>query len=130
MLRILTRICEGHGTEQDLELLETLAPTVKAASLCGLGGSAPNPVLTALKYFRSEFEAHVRERRCPAGVCKALITLHIDETICKGCGQCVKVCAAGAISGKRKQPHRINSELCTSCSACRQVCTTDAIVVE
>ena len=130
MLRILTRICEGHGAEQDLELLEILAPTVKAASLCGLGGSAPNPVLTALKYFRSEFEAHVRERRCPAGVCKALITLRIDETVCKGCGQCVKVCAAGAISGKRKQPHRINSELCTSCSACRQVCTTDAIVVE
>jgi ferredoxin len=103
---------------------------VKGASLCGLGGSAPNPVLTTLRYFRSEFEAHIHQRKCPAGVCPNLITLRIDPNVCLGCGQCAKVCAAGAVSGKRKQPHRIDPALCTSCGACRQVCRTDAILVE
>jgi ferredoxin len=130
LLRILTRICDGQGIPGDLDLLEQLAPTVKAASLCGLGGTAPNPVLTALRYFRSEFEAHINERRCPAGVCKALIKLRIDPDVCRGCDQCAKVCAVGAISGERKQPHRIDQQICTSCGACRQVCTTGAIMVE
>ncbi len=130
MLGILTRICEGEGRAGDLDLLERLATTVKAASLCGLGGSAPNPVLTTLRYFRSEFEAHIRDKKCPAGVCRNLVRFRIDEDVCAGCDQCIKVCAVGAVSGKRKQPHRIDPALCTSCGACRQVCTTDAIRAE
>ena len=130
MLRILTRICEGEGTAGDLDLLERLATTVKSASLCGLGGSAPNPVLTTLRYFRSEFEAHIHDKKCPAGVCRKLVKFRIDPDVCAGCDQCIKVCSAGAVSGKRKQPHRIDPALCTSCGACRQVCTTDAIRAE
>jgi len=129
MLRILERICKGQGVPGDLELLEELATTVKAASLCGLGGSAPNPVLTTLRYFRSEYEAHIKEHRCPAGVCRDLIRLQINQETCLGCGQCVKVCAAGAVSGKRKQPHRIDPAKCTSCGACRQVCQTGSVQV-
>ena len=130
MLRILTRICDGEGRLEDLDLLERLATTVKAASLCGLGGSAPNPVLTTLRYFRHEFEAHIRDRKCPAGVCRNLVRFRIDPDVCAGCDQCIKVCGVGAVSGKRKQPHRIDPDLCTSCGSCRQVCTTDAIMAE
>ena len=128
MLRILTRICEGKARPDDLETLERLGETVKAASLCGLGGTAPNPVLSALRHFRSEFEAHVRDHQCPAGVCKNLTTFTVDAKACIGCGQCKKVCAVAAISGKAKSPHRIDAALCTRCGACRSVCPVEAVV--
>jgi len=130
MLRILNRICEGAGTPGDLALLERLARTVNQASLCGLGSTAPNPVLTALRYFREEFEAHINDRKCPAGVCRNLVTFRIEETICAGCDLCRKVCPVDAISGDRKKPHRIDVHICTRCGACRGVCTTDAVMVE
>jgi NADH:ubiquinone oxidoreductase subunit F (NADH-binding)/Pyruvate/2-oxoacid:ferredoxin oxidoreductase delta subunit len=128
MLHILTRICEGKGTPEELVLLEELARTVKTASLCGLGSTAPNPVLTTLHHFRTEFEAHVRERKCPAGVCRSLITLTIDEALCNGCAVCIKVCPANAISGERKALHRIDPDVCNRCGACRQACPTEAVV--
>ena len=128
LLRILERICDGKGTEDDLSTLERLAGTVKSASLCGLGGTAPNPVLTALRYFRDEFEAHVRDKKCPAGVCRSLITLQIDPELCNGCQLCAKVCPENVISGEPKQPHRIDVENCTRCGACRYVCPTEAVL--
>ncbi|MEW6720109.1 MAG: NADH-quinone oxidoreductase subunit NuoF [Thermodesulfobacteriota bacterium] len=130
MLRILTRICEGSGVPEDLEVLERLAKTVKSASLCGLGSTAPNPALTALRYFREEFEAHVRDRRCPAGVCRNLIRLRIDEALCTGCGRCVESCPVDAIRGEKKAPHRIDAAVCTRCGACRAVCPAEAVASE
>jgi NADH:ubiquinone oxidoreductase subunit F (NADH-binding)/NAD-dependent dihydropyrimidine dehydrogenase PreA subunit/(2Fe-2S) ferredoxin len=128
MLKILTRISEGQGTEEDLVVLERLARTIRSASLCGLGSTAPNPVLTALRHFRDEFEAHIRDKKCPAGVCRNLITLQIDASVCSGCGRCREVCAAGAIRGEPKKPHAIDAGLCTRCGACRSVCPTEAVV--
>ena len=128
MLAILNRICGGLGTAADLPLLERLSTTVASTSLCGLGGSAPNPILSTLCHFRSEYEAHVHERKCPAGVCPALITLVVDEELCSGCTLCVKVCATGSVMGERKSPHWIDPDTCTRCGACRQVCPTDAVV--
>jgi len=130
MLRILTQICEGRGTSGDLDTLERLARTVKSASLCGLGGTAPNPVLTALRYFREEFEAHVRDKKCPAGVCRNLIRLRIDPNECTGCEVCKQVCPVEAIEGQRKSAHRIDDGKCTRCGACRNVCPGEAIVSE
>jgi NADH-quinone oxidoreductase subunit F len=130
MLRILTRICEGGGALEDLDVLERLARTLKSASLCGLGGTAPNPVLTALRYFRDEFEAHILRKQCPAGVCRALIRFRIEAATCSGCGRCIEVCPVGAIHGKPKTPHRIDDAVCTRCGACRAVCSTDAVVSE
>jgi len=127
MLRILTRICDGHGKPEDLDLLERLATVIKSTSLCGLGATAPNPVLSALRYFRPEFEAHICDRKCPAGVCRSLITMQIDAEVCPGCGRCVEVCAPKAISGEPKKPHRIDAALCTRCGACRTVCPTGAV---
>jgi NADH-quinone oxidoreductase subunit F len=122
MLDTLTRICDGRGQPEDLEALERLARTVKAASLCGLGQTAPNPVLSTLRYFRAEYEAHVYEKRCPAAVCRGLITYEIDPEVCTGCMVCARNCPTGAISGEKKQPHEINSELCMRCGMCLQVC--------
>ena len=130
MLAILTRICGGEGTNADIELLHELAAGIKAGALCGLGNTAPNPVLSTLKYFRDEYEAHVKDKRCPAGVCTALITLEIDEEKCKACGRCVKVCPTDAISGgKKKVPATIDQEKCISCRACFETCPFDAITI-
>jgi NADH:ubiquinone oxidoreductase subunit F (NADH-binding)/Pyruvate/2-oxoacid:ferredoxin oxidoreductase delta subunit/(2Fe-2S) ferredoxin len=127
MLRILTRMCEGRAEPDDLEVLERLARTVKTASLCGLGQTAPNPVLTALRYFRDEFESHLQQRKCPAGVCRKLITLGIEAAACIGCGRCLAVCPVEAIRGEPKSPHEIDPAKCTRCGACRNVCPTDAV---
>ncbi|NMB26401.1 MAG: NADH-quinone oxidoreductase subunit NuoF [Firmicutes bacterium] len=127
MLEILTRITEGEGEEGDIERLETLARTIQASSLCGLGQSAPNPVLSTLEYFRDEYEAHIREKRCPAGHCVGLLRFVIDADLCRGCGICTKHCPVDAISGKRREPHQIDAELCTKCGVCQEKCPFDAI---
>ncbi len=130
LLRIINRICDGHGTLDDLALLERLAKTMRSASLCALGLTASNPVMAAIKYFREEVEAHIVDKKCPAGVCTNLITLRVDEAICDGCGECVKVCPSGAIQGKQKSPHRIDQVLCTHCCACKDVCPVEAVISE
>ena len=129
MLEIITDITEGRGTPQQIDLLEELAETVSETALCGLGKTAPNPVLTTLRYFRSEYEAHINEKRCPAGVCKELITYRIDPDKCTGCGVCLRSCAHSAITGETKQPHVINADLCQKCGICRSECRFDAIQV-
>jgi len=130
MLEILNRITAGRGVEGDLDLLEELASAVKESSLCGLGQTAPNPVLTTLKYFRAEYEAHVKDKRCPAKVCKALLRYNIVESKCTGCGACVRVCPAHAIRGERRQPHNLQPETCIRCGACLEACRFEAISVE
>jgi len=128
MLEILNRICEGEAREGDLELLEDLAEHIKDTALCGLGQSAPNPVLSTLKYFRDEYEAHIYDKKCPAGVCRGLASAYvIDEATCVGCGMCAKVCPVEAISGKRKEGYRIDPDVCISCGACADKCPVDAI---
>lgn len=127
MLDILIRITEGKGREEDIENLIYLGTQIKTASLCGLGQTAPNPVLTTLRYFRHEYEAHIREKRCPAGACKALITIKIDPAKCVGCTKCTKACPVNAITGTVKQPHVIDQALCIKCGACVEVCPFKAI---
>jgi NADH-quinone oxidoreductase subunit F len=127
MLAILDDITEGRATLETLDLLERLAIAVKKGSLCGLGKTAPNPVLAMLAHFREEFDAHVINKRCPTGKCSALSTPHVIEEKCKGCGLCIKVCPVGAISGERKQPHVIDEELCIKCGACISTCRLKAI---
>jgi NADH-quinone oxidoreductase subunit F len=126
MLEILTRITEGEGRDGDIELLEELAQRVKTSSLCGLGQTAPNPVLTTLKYFRSEYEAHISNRKCPAHHCQKLLTYTITDD-CTGCLLCLKACAAGAITGERKKKHVIDQDLCTACGECYKACNLGAI---
>jgi len=127
MDEILTNICEGRGTTDQLELLEELAFIVQDASLCALGSTAPNPVLSTLQYFRDEYEAHIKDKKCPAGVCRELIQYAIDSEECTGCGACVKACPESAITGEKKEPRLINQELCIKCGACYDVCKFDAI---
>lgn len=127
LLEILDRITKGQGREGDIELLEKLSNDVKLASLCGLGQTAPNPVLSTIRYFRDEYEAHIREKKCPAKVCKDLLTFYIIEEFCKGCGACLRACPAGAITGEKKKPHRINAEMCIKCGACFDVCKFNAV---
>ena len=127
MLDILIRITEGKGREEDIDNLIYLGTQIKTASLCGLGQTAPNPVLTTIRYFRDEYEAHIFEKRCPAGACKALITVKIDPAKCVGCTKCTKACPVSAIYGTVKQPHVIDQTLCTKCGACVEVCPFKAI---
>ncbi len=129
MLEIVERITKGEGKEGDLESLEELAQGVKRASLCGLGQTAPNPVLTTLRYFRNEYEAHIYEKKCPAKKCQALITYGIIPEKCPGCGLCAKYCPQDAISGKRKEPYFIDPEKCIRCGLCVSVCRLGAIYV-
>ena len=127
MLDILNRICDGKGEDGDIERLEDLASSIKASALCGLGQTAPNPVLSTIKQFRSEYEAHIYEKRCPAGVCKNLMRYVIDPAKCKGCTACARKCPAEAISGTVKQPHSIDASKCIKCGVCMSTCKFGAI---
>jgi NADH:ubiquinone oxidoreductase subunit F (NADH-binding)/Pyruvate/2-oxoacid:ferredoxin oxidoreductase delta subunit len=129
MLATLERICEGKGQPGDVDYLLELAKTVSTSSLCGLGQTAPNPVLSTIRYFRDEYEAHIFDKKCPAKVCKGLITYSIIDELCTGCMVCLRNCPAGAIQGEKQQVHTINVELCTRCGMCKSVCKFEAIVV-
>ena len=128
MLEILTRITKGEGKEGDVELLEELCYGIKDGALCGLGQTAPNPVLTTIKYFRDEYDAHINGKTCPAGECSDLISYYVDEAKCKGCTLCAKGCPVDAISGSVKNPHAIDTEKCIKCGKCFSVCRFGAIV--
>jgi NADH-quinone oxidoreductase subunit F len=129
MREILTGITEGKGKEEDIELLERLSATLIDSSLCALGSTAPNPVLTTIRYFRDEYEAHIRDKRCPAGVCKELVTYLIDEEKCPGCGLCVKSCPVGAITSMgKKKPVVLDQDKCIKCGACYDVCNLGAVI--
>jgi NADP-reducing hydrogenase subunit HndC len=127
MLEILNKITSGNGVMEDLDRLEVLAETIRDSSLCALGQTAPNPVLSTLKHFRSEYEAHIREKKCPAGVCQALLSYTIDPLKCKGCSLCARNCPAGAISGKIKEPYVIDQAKCVKCGECISRCKFGAI---
>jgi NADP-reducing hydrogenase subunit HndC len=130
LLEILNKITDGNGELEDLDRIEELARFIKENSACGLGQSAPNPVLSTLQYFRSEYEAHIVDKKCPAGVCKDLLTYRIVEDKCKGCTLCKRVCPVGAISGDVRNPHVIDPAKCIKCGACMSGCKFNAIVRE
>ena len=127
LLELLEKITSGNGTMRDLERIEELAQFIKENSLCGLGQTAPNPVLSTLQYFREEYLAHIQDKRCPAGVCKALLTYKIDESKCRGCTLCARACPAGAINGSVRNPHNIDTLKCVKCGACMETCRFGAI---
>ncbi len=130
MLKILTDICEGKGQDGDIELLLDICNTVRESSLCGLGKSAPNPVVSTIKYFENEYREHIYNKRCPAGVCKALSTYYIDQDKCIGCGLCKKACPSAAITGDIKKPHKINRQKCIKCGSCIDNCKFNAVKVK
>jgi NAD-dependent dihydropyrimidine dehydrogenase PreA subunit len=127
---IVADICDGKGEPGQIELLQDLAEAVTDASLCALGGTAPNPVLSTLRYFQDEYGAHINDKKCPAGVCRALIRYRIDPEKCKGCMLCSKQCPAGAISGEQKKTQNINEEKCIKCGVCTESCKFEAVLVE
>ena len=128
LLRMLTEITEDKASVEYLNKLEKLSQTIASGSLCALGQTAPNPVLTTLRYFRNEYEAHIQHKRCPAGVCRGLIKYSIDLEKCIGCGLCLKACPADAISGEKKQPHKLDQDKCIQCGFCYEICKFKAIV--
>ena len=129
LLRILTGITEGRGTLDQLEIMRKIGDTMKSASLCGLGQTAANPVLTTLQYFEDEYRAHIMDGKCPAGACRALIGFAIDSARCTGCGACLRACPVNAISGEKKKPHTIDQEICIRCGSCREACKFEAVLV-
>jgi ferredoxin len=129
MLEILNRITAGKGEEQDLDRLQELAAAIKKSSLCALGQTAPNPVLTTMKYFPEEYEEHIRHKKCRAKVCKALIKYGIIADNCTGCGACLRGCPVKAISGEKKKPHSIDAGKCTRCGLCKDTCKFAAVKV-
>jgi ferredoxin len=128
-LDILNDICAGRSVPEDLVVLEEVNETVQKGSLCGLGQTAPNPVRTTLRYFRPEYEQHILDKKCPAGVCKALFHFEIDGENCNGCGVCARKCPVQAITGKKKAPHVIDQDKCTKCTLCYDSCKFQAILV-
>jgi len=130
MLKILERIVAGNGKPEDIDTLQELAKAVQDGSLCALGKTAPNPVLSTLKYFLDEYKAHIIDKKCPAGVCAAMKTYRIQEDVCKGCTKCARTCPVGAISGTVKEPHKIDTEKCIKCGSCMGACPFKAIVCE
>jgi NADH:ubiquinone oxidoreductase subunit F (NADH-binding) len=129
ILEILTRICAGEGKEGDIETLEMLCTEIHDTSLCGLGQGAPNPVISTLKHFRDEYEAHIKEKKCPAKVCRALIRYEIESETCTGCTVCARNCPVNAISGERRQTHVIDPDICIRCGICKQVCNFNAVTI-
>jgi len=129
MLEVLNRICEGKGKPVDIDLLKDLAKVMKDGSLCALGTSAPNPILTTLEYFAEEYEAHIRDKKCPAKVCRSLISYSVVPDKCTGCTACAKICPIGAAHGKKKETHEINPQTCIKCGLCKDACKFDAIAV-
>ncbi len=129
MLELLEKITSGKGEMEDLDNLEILARTISQTAMCALGQTSPNPVLTTLKYFRDEYVAHVRDKKCPAHVCTALFTYTIDSDKCRGCTLCARNCPVDAISGEKGQPHVIDASACIKCGTCKQNCRFDAIVL-
>jgi len=130
MLTILNRICEGHGKKGDIELLEELGSFSQKFSLCGLGTSAPNSVLTSILYFRDEYEAHIRDKKCPAGVCKPLFYYEIDQEACTGCTLCAKRCPEQIITGEKKKPHQLDQDKCIKCGICYDACKFEAVAIK
>jgi len=128
LLEILERITTGKGKEDDIERLTTLSTGIRNMSLCGLGQTAPNPVLSTIKYFREEYEAHIRDKKCPSKVCKALLVYSIDEKLCKACGACLRACPAKAITGEKKVPHKIDQAKCIKCGSCFDVCKFKSVM--
>ena len=130
MLEIVTDITDGKGTPADIALLEELALAVKDTTMCGLGQTASNPVLSTLRYFRDEYISHIKDKKCPAGVCKNLITFIIDKEKCTGCSVCAVQCPAKAISGEKKKTYVIDQKLCTKCGICKEVCKFEAVKIK
>jgi ferredoxin len=130
LLRILTRICAGEGQDRDIETLDKISKTASHLSLCALGGTAPNPVLSTLRYFRDEYETHIRDKKCAAGVCKGLFYYEINEEKCNGCHVCFRRCPQEAISGEKKEVHTIDQEKCIHCTICYESCKFDAIDIK
>jgi NADH-quinone oxidoreductase subunit F len=131
MLEILERICEGEGREGDIELLQESATQIRDGSLCALGQTAPNPVLTTIRYFRNEYEDHIKNKKCTAHSCKPLLTYTIDPDKCTGCTLCKRECPADAIAGEKKEPHTLDMSKCIKCGKCVDVCSkANAILVD
>ena len=128
LLEILTKITEGKGEPEDLVKIKEIAQHMKSSSLCALGQSAPNPILSAMEHFMDEYEAHIKEKRCPSGVCKSLLNYHIDPDKCRGCTACARKCPVGAITGTVKQPHVIDTAKCIKCGQCLETCKFGAVV--